>query len=135
MRIPVSIAALVLLACSSSMQSGDTAADITLTAAPATLAAGDSVTLTLENDTLEQIGFNLCSSSLERQTADSWDAVQTDIVCTMELRTLDAGARADYRTALPAALAPGRYRYTTSVEAMQTGSRHAVSSTEFTVTS
>lgn len=135
MRIPASIAALVLSACSSSMQSADPAAEIIFTAAPATVAAGDTITLTLENDALEQIGFNLCASSLERQTADSWEAVQTDLVCTMELRTLDTGAQANYRAALPTALAPGRYRYTTSVEAMQAGSRHAVSSTVFTVTS
>lgn len=134
MRIPVSTAAIVLLACSSSMQSADPAADITLTAAPATLAAGDTVILTLENDALEQIGFNLCASSLERQTADAWEPVQTDVVCTMELRTLETGAKADYRAALPAVLSPGRYRYTTSVEAMEAGSRHAVSSTIFTVT-
>lgn len=126
-------AAMVLLCACTSMQSGSPAADVTLTVTPETASAGDSISLTLANPATEQIGYNLCASSLERQSADSWNAVPTDIVCTMELRTLDPGAQADYRTALPATLAPGRYRYTTTVELMQTGSRHAVTSNAFTV--
>lgn len=117
------------------MQSGNPAADVSLTVSPATAAPGDSSTLTLDNHGTEQIGYNLCASSLERQTADAWVLVDTDIICTMELRTLDAGEQARFRTALPMGLPAGRYRYTTSIEAMRTGGRYAISSSAFTISS
>lgn len=135
MRRLTSAAAILLCACTPSMQSGNPVTDVTLTVTPAAAAPGDSITLTLSNTAAERIGYNLCTSSLERQRGESWDVVPADVVCTMELRMLDPGATADYRTALPPTLAPGSYRYTTSSELMQTGSRHTVASDPFTVRS
>lgn len=133
MRIMLCAATVLLCACSSSIQSGP-AADVTLTATPGTVAAGDSLVLTLDNGTPGQIGYNLCASSLERQTADGWEVVPTDIVCTMELRILEAGQEASYPAALPTPLSPGQYRYNTSVQFMEANEGHRVTSNAFRVT-
>jgi hypothetical protein len=133
MRILLSATIILLAACSSSMQTGDPADDVRLRVSLESAAPGDSVTLTLENGSEEQIGYNLCASGLQRQTAAAWQAVPSDIVCTMELRTLDAGGQTTWRTALPATLESGRYRYTTNIEAMATGGRYGITSDSFRV--
>lgn len=135
MRFILSAAAILLCACSTGMQSGDPAADVHLTVQPTTAAAGDSIVLTLHNGTDGQIGYNLCASSLTRRTADGWTVVPSDVVCTMELRLLEAGRSASYRTTLPRGLSPGEYRYNTSLEVMPANERLAISSSGFTVTS
>lgn len=133
MRTLLSATAILLCACSSSMQTGDPADDVRLSIAPAAAAPGDSVTLTLDNGSGEQIGYNLCASGLQRQTAAAWEAVPTDVVCTMELRTLAAGQQTTWRTTLPATLESGQYRYTTNIEAMETGGRFSITSDSFRV--
>ncbi|MGH7463859.1 MAG: hypothetical protein ACREK1_01710, partial [Longimicrobiales bacterium] len=77
--------------------------------------------------------YNLCTSSLERQTADGWEVVPTDIVCTMELRILEAGQEAGYPAALPTPLSPGQYRYNTSIQLMEANEGHRVTSNAFRV--
>jgi hypothetical protein len=135
MRFMLSAMTILLCACSTGMQSDDPAVDVHFTVRPTTSAAGDSIVLTLHNGTDGQIGYNLCASSLTRRTGDSWMAVPSDVVCTMELRLLEGGQSANYRTAVPRGLSPGEYRYHTSIEVMQTNERHAISSSRFTVTS
>ncbi|HEX2167968.1 MAG TPA: hypothetical protein VHG09_12110 [Longimicrobiales bacterium] len=135
MRILLSAAVILLGACSSAMQSSDPADDVHLTVAPENATPGDSMTLTLRNETTEQIGYNLCTSSLQRQTAGGWATVPSDVVCTMELRTLEPDQEASYRTALPDDLASGQYRYTTSAEAMETGGGYGIMSNTFDVDS
>ncbi|HSJ31934.1 MAG TPA: hypothetical protein VK933_10910 [Longimicrobiales bacterium] len=133
MRTLLSSALVLLLACSSSMQSGPDVAGISLTVAPAPATAGDSVTLTLDNGTDGQVGYNLCASSLERQSASGWEVVPSDVACTMELRTLEAGSEVEYRTLLPAGLAEGQYRYRTNVEITSTSAYRSVTSNAFRV--
>jgi hypothetical protein len=126
-------AIVVLGACTASAGSGDAASDLTLAVEPATVAAGDSVTLILGNESASAIGYNLCTSSLERQTDGSWQPLPSDRVCTMELRTLEPGAQTRYPLSLPAALESGEYRYRTTVELMETGERRDVESEVFRV--
>jgi hypothetical protein len=128
-------AAILLCACSSSMNSSDPANDVHLSVRPESATPGDSMTLTLRNETAEQIGYNLCTSSLQRQTAGGWEPVPSDVVCTMELRTLEPDQDASYRTALPDDLSSGRYRYSTGIEAMQTGGGYGIMSNSFDVSS
>jgi hypothetical protein len=133
MRKLLMAAAFVLCACSSSMQNGGSGADVAFTATPASAMPGDSITLMLANRTDGQIGYNLCASSLERQAASGWDVMPSDIVCTMELRTLDPAQESTWRTALPADLSEGRYRYRTNVTNMPAGASHSVTSSEIRV--
>lgn len=107
----------------------DPSGEVTLGAAPSSAAAGATMTLTLANGIDQPIGYNLCTSGLVRDGA----SVQTDRVCTMELRTLQPGARATYGWELPDDLAPGSYRFTAGVERMTSGSRLVVTSNGFTV--
>ena len=96
------------------------------TCAPATTTPGlsfradpvssNTVRLTLGNGTQSQVGYNLCASGLQRRSGSEWTAVQTDDVCTMELRTLSPGADATFEKQLPASLPAGEYRYVTNVE-------------------
>lgn len=133
MKILLTAAAVLLCACSSSMRTGDPASDVRLSVAPELAAPGDSVTLTLDNRSSEQVGYNLCASGLQRQMADAWETMPSDVACTMELRSLAAGQQTTYRTGLPATLESGRYRYVTSIEALDSGGRYAITSQSFRV--
>ena len=66
--------------------------------------ARDSITLVLSNESSEEIGFNLCPSTLERSTGGTWEPVLSELVCTMELRLLDSGREARYTLDVPAGL-------------------------------
>ena len=90
-----------------------------------TTVSSSTARLTLQNQTPETTGYNLCASALQRLAGPAWIDVPTGDVCTMELRTLGAGESATLEKALPAGLARGEYRFVTSVEtplgAKQTG--------------
>lgn len=104
--------------------------EVTLTAAPPQTSAGSTMVLSLANGSAQQIGYNLCTSAL--QTA-SGAAVQTDRVCTMELRTLAPGATATLDHELPPTLPDGSYRFSTDVERAESGDRMTVISNMFEV--
>jgi hypothetical protein len=74
------------------------------------------VQLTLTNGSDDRVGYNLCSSQLERKNASGWERIETGDVCTMEIRSLDVGQTATFDKNLPAGLASGDYRYVTRVE-------------------
>lgn len=104
---------------------------VTLSAAPARAAAGSTMTLTLRNGSSQPVGYNLCTSGL---VSGSGAAVQTDRVCTLELRTLNPAASATYAWELPETVAAGRYRFTTGIDRIETNSRTSVQSNSFEVT-
>lgn len=106
-------------------------AAITLSASPESLSPGATVTLRLANGSRGQVGYNLCTSALETAAGA---AVRTDRVCTMELRTLEAGQSATYGYELPAGLEPGSYRFSSGVEWMAAGNRTNVTSNSIRVT-
>ena len=103
---------------------------VSLSAAPARAAAGSAMTLTLRNGSSETLGYNLCTSGLQ---TGAGAAVPSDRICTMELRTLQPAASASYSWELPADLAPGRYRFTTGIEWMDSNRRGSVHSNNFEV--
>ena len=70
---------------------------VTLTA---TVSQGRSLELSLRNGSTQAIGYNLCASSLERRSEGRWQAVPTQRVCTMELRSLPPGGAARYQVSL-----------------------------------
>ena len=123
MRTVVALS-LFLVACTSAMSTGS-GQSVMLTAAP----SGTRVMLTLMNHGDSPIGYNLCTSGLQRRDPNDWVDVRTDEVCTMELRTLQPGATATFEKTLPANLTPGTYRYETSVE-QPGGGGHVVVATD-----
>jgi hypothetical protein len=92
-----------------------------------------SVTLVLSNDSSEEIGFNLCPSTLERSTGETWEPVLDERVCTLELRLLDSGREARYTLDIPPGLASGRYRYRASVTRMASGTSVSLTSDTFQI--
>jgi hypothetical protein len=74
------------------------------------------VRLALDNGAPDPIGYNLCSSALQRRDGTAWTPVATNEVCTMQLLTLNPGHDATFEKRLPANLPAGDYRYLTSVE-------------------
>lgn len=105
--------------------------EIGFTASPNRVAPGGTLALTLANRSSAQIGYNLCTSGI--QTA-AGAAVQTDRICTMELRTLEPGDSATYAYELPDDLEPGRYRLTTGATRMDSDSQTTVQTGLFEVT-
>lgn len=109
MRMILLVGTILLGACGQAMQAagGD---PVSLSVEPLTVSAGGSVELILQNHSSTEVGYNLCTSSLERRTDSGWEAVPSDRVCTMELRTLPPGEEAHFTLDLPAELAPGEFR-------------------------
>lgn len=131
MRYTLLTALLLLSACGQALQNGS--GPIALTVDPPTVAAGDSVTLILRNDSPEPVGYNLCSGTLEVSFEGAWQRVPSDRICTMEIRILAPGEVTRYPLALEPGLAPGDYRYVTSVDAMEEGHRGPLRSATFRV--
>jgi hypothetical protein len=128
------LAALALLgACGPAVRTGTKSPGVSLRVVPDRAAAGDSVTLLLSNGAPGGIGYNLCTSALERRSGSDWQAVSSDRICTMELRTLPSGEEARYPMGLPAGLAPGEYRVHTTIEILDGGSRDEVRSEPFRI--
>lgn len=75
-----------------------------------------TVKLTLSNESGNPIGYNLCTSALQRRTAEKWTGVETGEVCTMEIRTLPTGSTATFTKTLPDDTMSGQYRYATNVD-------------------
>ncbi len=125
MKNLVMVLALVMLA--GCAMSGADPAGVTLSA----VRTENRVTLTLRNGSAAPVGYNLCSSGLQRASGGSWEAIETDEVCTMELRILQPGGSATFEKTLPADLRPGEYRYTTNLE--ENGTRGAAISNPFRV--
>jgi hypothetical protein len=100
--------------------------------APAEAKPGSGVNLELRNGSAEQIGYNLCTSTLESAAGRE---MPTSQVCTMELRMLEPGATATYRFTLPVNMLDGSYRFVTQVHWMDEGRMAAVRSNAFEVQS
>ena len=94
--------------------------------------SADTVRLALDNGTQSQVGYNLCTSALQRRDGSEWAAIDTGDVCTMELRTLNPGADATFEKKLPANLQAGEYRYATRVESPLGSAGTTVATNAFT---
>jgi hypothetical protein len=94
----------------------DSSPEGALTTDRALYGPGSDVRLNLRNIFGEQIGYNLCTSQLERESAGQWINVREDRICTMELRTLRAGETAAYTLQLPGSLSSGTYRYLARID-------------------
>ena len=84
---------------------------VTLTAAK----NADKVMLTLHNQSGAPVGYNLCSSTLQRSSGATWENVPTDQMCTRDIRQLENGGTATFEQTLPAGLTAGEYRYSTTL--------------------
>lgn len=113
------------------MQSGDAVDGVSLAATPT--ATRDSILLTLRNESAQPVGYNLCSSAVERRAGTDWQNQPTDRVCTMELRTLSAGEQATFTTTLPAGATPGDYRFVARVAIPLNGELRTVASNTVSV--
>ncbi len=123
----------VLMAACSSAGMQDTTADVNLSVEAVPALPGDSVTLVLENASETEVGYNLCPSTLVRQSSDEWIAVPSDRICTMELRMLQPGQSDRFTLTLPEDIAPGTYRFETMVERTDAGPRGPLLSAPFEV--
>lgn len=115
------LAALVLVfAVSGCIRHAPDARPVTFDSDEVTLSAEqrrtDMVLLRLRNGSGNAVGYNLCATAIERNDG-VWSPLPSDLVCTMELRTLAPGATATFERELSTAVTPGRYRFVTSVEA------------------
>jgi hypothetical protein len=98
--------------------------------APEEANSGSGVTLTLLNGSAAQIGYNLCTSSLESSAGRE---IPTNQVCTMELRLLEPGGSATHRYSLPVNMLEGSYRFATQVHWTDEGRTATVRSNAFEV--
>ncbi|HEV7767203.1 MAG TPA: hypothetical protein VGQ76_19535 [Thermoanaerobaculia bacterium] len=121
------LSVMVVAACAMTSAPDGSPRGVTLTAAH----TGPTVMLTLRNDSGAAVGYNLCSSTLQRRAGGTWENVPTGLICTMEIRNLDSGGTATFEHTLPGGLATGEYRYVTIVDA--NGSRAEAASNPFSV--
>ena len=112
-------------ACGPSGSDGE-AGGVALAVEPEAAQPGDSVELLLRNESGEAIGYNLCTTRLERGENGEWVRLPPDRVCTRELRTLAPGEVARYPVALAADLDPGSYRFLAMNAKLEARSRDSV---------
>lgn len=106
-----------------------------LAIAPATARPGGNIELTLTNRSDHDLGYNLCTSALERREGEGWgEPVPLNEVCTMELRTLAPGASATFSGTLPATIRAGTWRVRAGIEWPLGQDRVGVASGPFEVT-
>lgn len=112
---------------------GDPVGDpaVALTLSPSRPVPGDSATLTLRNRTTEDIGYNLCTSGLQRRDGTAWIPVPEDRVCTLELRSLRPGDEDSFTLAVPDTISGEAYRYVTNIEHLVAGRSDSASTEEF----
>jgi hypothetical protein len=122
MRSIALLAMTLLCSCGPSIQSG-AGEGVALRVEPGGVSTGDSVTLVLANGTTEAVGYNLCTSGLERQVDDVWQPVASDRACTMELRTLGPGEETRYPIEIADGVVAGVYRFVTRIEVADGGFR------------
>src|SRR5688572_3381202 len=67
---------------------------ITLQAVPA---RDGSIMLHLRNSSGKTVGYNLCTSTLERDRDGTWEPTGSDRVCTLQIRTIVHGESESYR--------------------------------------
>ncbi len=82
-------------------------------------AVGDTVRVTLGNGSQQALGYNLCSSALERREGEGWIAVQKlpdGAICGAELDVLRPGASAVGLQPVYSFLRSGTYRFRARVE-------------------
>jgi hypothetical protein len=136
MRFTAPFLALALVSCApvgTSPQSGSGDARAELVTLSTERLATDRVRLILRNGYNGPVGYNLCSSGLEKRAGSTWEPVRTDEFCTMEIRTLPGGQDATFEKRLPASLSAGEYRYVTSVEIPFPGQMTRIASPAFRV--
>ena len=83
--------------------------------------AGDSATMQLVNGSTTSINYNLCHTDLQVLVEEAWQRVATarpeDTICMDHQIVLAAGTGTMYVWGpFRAALAPGRYRFVTTIE-------------------
>lgn len=120
-------------ACGPTGSPGDSGGDVELAVEPQAAQPGDSVELLLRNGSGEAIGYNLCTTRLERREEAEWVRLPPDRVCMRELRTLPPGEVARYPVALAADLDPGSYRYLAMIAKLEARSRDTVTTDTFEV--
>lgn len=97
-------------------------AGVTLAAAP----LGETVRLTLTNESNDPVGYNLCSSAMLRRDGNQWSPLPSEVFCTMEIRTLSPGASDTFAYPLTPGLEPGEYSWRANVEIPFGGTRREV---------
>ena len=75
----------------------------------------DTMEVRLVNGGAEAVGYNLCSSWRERETADGWERIDPLRMCTADLATLETGATATWREPVDPYWGQARYRIATTV--------------------
>lgn len=93
---------------------------------------GDTVLVTLTNPLDQPIGHNLCISEWERWTGSEWRRIAPLRSCILVLNVLEEGDEATHEEPT-AGWEPGRYRWITTVELMESGERVEIRTGEFTL--
>lgn len=103
-------------------RSSASVAGVALAAVP----QGETVRLTLTNESNGPVGYNLCSSAMLRRDGTGWSPIPSEVFCTMEMRTLSPGASDSFAYPLTAGLEPGEYSWRANVEIPFGGTRREV---------
>lgn len=129
LMIPV----LALAAACSSEQLPPRDNPVELLIAPEMPAAGQEAVLTLRNGSAGAVSYNLCASTLMRHNGAAWEPIRSDRVCTMELRVLAPGEEDEFTVTIPTELAPGSYRFETTISDPGDGESESLGSKIFLV--
>ena len=97
--------------------------------------SGDTVQMLLVNNTERRVHYNYCFQTfgLQRQIADAWRSVTTDMACLAIDTSVAPGDTVRKSEPVGGRLSPGLYRYSTSVFATDPTKRWTLESPQFVV--
>jgi hypothetical protein len=87
---------------------------------------GDTVQLVLQNQGIQEVGYNLCVVRIERREDSGWTYTPhlgEAEACPLMLHTLRGGAQAHDTLRLPVELRAGEYRIVHDVDTLRTDSQ------------
>lgn len=113
---------------------GETAGGVTLSVDAARYTHGDTIELRLVNSGGASVGYNLCSSVRERETATGWETIEPMRMCTAALYPLAPGTTATSREPVDPEWGSGKYRIATTVYVGESHAPHRVATATFQVT-
>lgn len=135
------IAVVFLSACASSadpdaVPASEAPIGLSFLVSETTFTTGDTIRLTLRNDSDDELGYNLCLADLQRRDDGEWVSAQRmpeNTACAAMLRLLKPGEAVTETQPVHPFIQPGVYRFRDEVEWPVSGDRFTVISNGFSI--
>lgn len=120
-RVLLILLPIVFFSCNinNSSSNTDPLKEVSFTTSQDRYSFGSVITLTIRNTSAKSVGYNMCSSTLQRKRDEGWVTINSDTYCLLYLLVMKPGNSDQYKVDLGQRYNLGKtgvYRITTNVE-------------------